>query len=128
MTETDTFYRLKGWRAWHVTIFNNYYAGRYTDYGGRQYAVIASSPEQALQVVVENSDAVLTHMLTIKDNKGKKILPKSKALPITLGALLPDPRPVAISTYKPREFFTPEGKIELMLENGFISGRQMLAN
>lgn len=128
MTETDTFYRLKGWRAWNVIILNNYYDGRYTNYSGRQYVVIASSPEQAVQVVTEYSDLVLAHILTIKNAKGRKILPKSKAVPIIGNRIVSAPQPVDMSTCKPKEFFTPEGKMELMITNGFVSGRQMLAN
>ena len=80
----DTFMSaLKGLKSWQVVIMNNYYRGKYSDYSGRYYYVIASSPEEARQVVLDNADAILQELLAMKSHNGKKILPRSSAIPIT---------------------------------------------
>ena len=47
----DTFMSaLKGLKTWQVVIMNNYYRGKYSDYSGRYYYVLASDPSKALTV------------------------------------------------------------------------------
>ena len=77
----DTFMSaLKGLRSWQVVIMNNFYRGKYSDYSGRYYYVLATSPEEAKQVVLDNADAILQDLLSMKSVNGKKILPRGSAI------------------------------------------------
>jgi hypothetical protein len=40
--EMGTFAALKGLKSWQVVIMNNYYRGKYSDYSGRYYYVLAT--------------------------------------------------------------------------------------
>jgi hypothetical protein len=108
MTESDTFYKLKGWKAWDIIIHNNYYGGKYYEFSGRRYTVVASTAEEAACVVLDNSAEILEDILTKTHYGGKKILSRSKALDIT-SSLLGDAKPSPLVTVKPRLFFTPDG-------------------
>lgn len=77
-----TMSALKGLHVWEVWIKNNYYNGKYPDYTARQYPVLATSADEAKQVVLHNADAILKDLLSKKSGNGKKILPPKSALPI----------------------------------------------
>ena len=62
---------------------NNYYNGKYSNYSGHSYIVIASSAEEARQLVLDNQEWVLKDLMTKKYNSKRKVLSKNLAVPIT---------------------------------------------
>jgi hypothetical protein len=120
----DTFVSaLKGLKSWQVTIFNNYYAGKYSDYRGRYYYVIASSPEEAKQVVLDNADGILQDLLSMKSHNGKKILPRSSAIPITdkrIGEIKDGTEAGRMTTAGFKKMFSPQGPMMVKLSGGAV--------
>ena len=118
-----TFNLLKGLKTWQVVLFNNYYAGKYSDYRGRYYYVLASSPEEARQVVLDNSDAILQDILSMKSQNGKKILPRGTALPITdkrIGEIKDGTEAGRMSTMGFKRMFGPQGPMMVKLSDGAV--------
>jgi hypothetical protein len=118
---------LKGLKSWQVVIRNNYYNGKYSDYSGRYYYVIASSPEEAKEVVLDNADGILQDLLTKKSNKGKKILPRGSAIPITdkqIGDIKDGTVSGRMSTMGFVKLFSPQGPIMVKLAGGQIDDVQ----
>jgi hypothetical protein len=120
----DTFVSaLKGLKSWQVTIFNNYYAGKYSDYRGRYYYVIASSPEEAKQVVLDNADGILQDLLSMKSHNGKKILPRGSAIAITdkrIGDIKDGTEAGRMSTTGFKRMFGPQGPMMVKLSGGAV--------
>lgn len=117
--EMGTFAALKDWQVWDVHVFNNYYRGKYADYGPRLYSVVAGSPEQARQVVIDNADYVLQDLLSRKLQNGKKVLPRGSALPIEekrVGKATPG----SITTVGLKKMLTPDGVQSYKFSNGKI--------
>ena len=122
-----TFNALKGLKSWQVVIRNNYYNGKYTDYSGRYYYVLATSPEEAEQVVLDNADAILQDLLTKKTLTGKKILPRSKAVRITadrIGEIKDGTEAGRMSTMGFKKMFSPQGPMMVKLNNGAVADVQ----
>ena len=117
--EMSTFAALKDWRVWDVRVFNNYYRGKYADYGPRLYSVVASSPEEARQVVINNADYVLQDLLSRKLQNGKKVLPRGSALPIE-EKRVGKADPGTISTMAFKKMLTPDGVQSFKFTNGKI--------
>jgi hypothetical protein len=118
-----TFNVLKGLKTWQVVIFNNYYAGKYSDYRGRFYYVLAHSPEEAKQVVIDNADGILQELLAMRGHNGKKILPSSKAVPITSGRIgkIEDGTVAGrMSTAGFKKMFGPQGPMMVKLSGGNV--------
>lgn len=114
---------LKGLKSWQVVIMNNYYAGKYTDYRGRYYYVIASSADEARQVVINNADAILQDLLSMKTHQGKKILPRSSAIPITdkrIGDIKDGTEAGRMSTTGFKRMFGPQGPMMVKLSGGAV--------
>lgn len=126
--EFGTFSALKDWQVWEVPIWNNYYRGKYADYSPRNYPVIASSPEEAKEVVLANADAILQQILKLKLHNGKRVLPPRSALPITADRLGPIKDGTEVgrrTTGRPTPMFTPDGVKNVMLTTGrIISGEE----
>jgi len=122
--EEDAFVSaLKGLKTWQVVIFNNYYAGKYTDYRGRYYYVLASSEDEARQVVLSNADGILHDILSMKSHNGKKILPRSTAVPITdkrIGKIEDGTVAGRMSTAGYKKMFGPEGVMMVKLSAGEV--------
>jgi len=120
----DTFMSaLKGLKSWQVVIMNNYYRGKYSDYSGRYYYVLASSPEEAKQVVLDNADAILQDLLSMKSVNGKKILPRSSAIPITdkrIGEIKDGTEAGRMSTAGFKRMFGPQGPMMVKLSGGAV--------
>lgn len=116
-----TYRGLKGLDLYTVYIKNNYYNGKYPDYTSRPYMVVASSEEEAKQVVLNNADAILKDLLSKKLPGGKRVLPPRSALPITadeIGRVEQNGR--GLTTFKPKTFFTPDGPQSFSVEGGKI--------
>lgn len=120
-----TFNRLKGLKSWQVVIKNNYYNGKYPDYRGREYTVLATSPEEAKQVVLDNADAILQDLLSKKYQSGKKILPRGSALPVTEKHIgqVKDGSGVGglkVTTLGFKKLFGPNGPMMVKLDGGEV--------
>lgn len=74
---------LKGLKVWEVGIKNNYFNGQYPTYTARSYPVIAASSEEAKQIVLQNSDAILKELANKKFRNRRRLLPKKSTIPIT---------------------------------------------
>jgi len=120
----DTFMSaLKGLKTWQVVIMNNYYRGKYSDYSGRYYYVLASSPEEARQVVLDNADAILQDLLSMKSVNGKKILPRGSAIAITdkrIGEIKDGTEAGRMSTAGFKRMFGPQGPMMVKLSGGAV--------
>lgn len=122
-----TFNALKGLKSWQVVIMNNYYRGKYPDYSGRYYYVLATSPEQARQVVLDNADAILQELLAMKSVNGRKILPRGSALRITadrIGEIRDGTEAGRMTTAGFKKMFGPQGPMMVKLNNGAIADVQ----
>lgn len=117
--EMATFSALKDWRVWDVHVFNNYYRGKYADYGPRLYSVVASSPEEAREVVINNADYVLQDLLSRKLQNGKKVLPRGSALPIE-DKRVGKAQPGTITTMGLKKMLSPDGVQSFKFTNGKI--------
>lgn len=120
-----TFNRLKGLKSWQVVIKNNYYNGKYPDYQGREYTVLATSPEEAKQVVLDNADAILQDLLSKKYQSGKKILPRGSALPVTekhIGQIKDGSGAggLKVTTLGFKKLFGPNGPMMVKLDGGEV--------
>lgn len=108
-----------GERVWHVAILNNYYNGKYADYSARYYPVLASSPEEAKQVVLDNAEFVLRHLLSQKLTSGRRVLPPSSALDITskrIGNVKEGTR----TSLGPVKMLSPRGLVSVKLKDGLV--------
>lgn len=122
-----TFNTLKGLKTWQVVIMNNYYRGKYADYSGRYYYVLASSPEEAEKVVLKNADAILQDLLSMKSVNGRKILPRGSALRITadrIGEIRDGTEHGRMSTAGFKKMYSPQGPMMVKLTNGAIADVQ----
>jgi len=117
--EMGTFAALKDWQVWDVTVMNNYYRGKYADYGARHYSVVAGSAEEARQVVLNNPDYVLQDLLSRKLQSGKKVLPRGSALPVE-EKRVGDAKPGSITTMGLKKMLTPDGVQSFKFTNGKI--------
>jgi len=125
--EMGTFAALKGLKTWQVVIMNNYYRGKYSDYSGRYYYVLASSPEEAKQVVLDNADAILQELLAMKSQNGKKILPRGTAVRITperINGIKDGTEAGRMSTAGFKKMFGPEGPMMVKLSSGAVVDMQ----
>jgi hypothetical protein len=114
---------LKGLKTWQVVIMNNYYRGKYSDYSGKYYTVLASSPEEAKKVVLDNADAILQELLASKSLNGKKHLPRSTALPITadrIGKAEDGTVVHQLTTAGFKKLLSPYGPMNVKLDRGAI--------
>jgi hypothetical protein len=110
-------------RAYDVYIFNNYYDGKYADYSAKRYIVLASSPEEAKQVVLNNADAILKSFLTKKLTSGRNILSPKHALPITtnqIGKIDDSSKKSRATTYGYVRVFSPNGPVMVKLKDGVV--------
>jgi hypothetical protein len=122
-----TFNVLKGLKSYQVVIMNNYYRGKYSDYSGRYYYVLATSPEEAKQVVLDNADAILQDLLAMKAHNGRRILPRSSAVPITpdrIGKIEDGTVAGRMSTTSYKKMYSPNGPMMVKLSNGAIEDVQ----
>lgn len=122
-----TFNALKGLKSWQVVIMNNYYRGKYPDYSGRYYYVLATSPEEAEQVVLNNADAILQELLAMKSVNGRKILPRNSAIRITadrIGEIRDGTQAGRMTTAGFKRMFSPQGPVMVKLANGAIADVQ----
>jgi hypothetical protein len=122
-----TFAALKGLKTWQVVIFNNYYAGKYSDYRGRYYYVLATSPQEAKQVVLDNADGILQELLAMKSHNGKKILPRGSAVRITsdrIGKIEDGTVAGRMSTAGFKKMFGPQGPVMVKLSGGAVVDMQ----
>jgi len=114
-------------KTWQVVIFNNYYAGKYSDYRGRYYYVLARNADEAKQVVLDNADGILQDILSMKSHNGKRILPPSKAVPITSGRIgkIEDGTVAGrMSTAGYKKMFGPQGLMMVKLSGGAVQDIQ----
>lgn len=110
-------------KTWQVVIMNNYYRGKYSDYSGRYYYVLASSPEEAKQVVMDNADGILQDLLSMKSHNGKKILPRGSAVRITpdrIGKIEDGTVAGRMSTSGYKKMFSPQGLVMAKLSGGDV--------
>lgn len=117
--EMGTFAALKDWQVWDVHVFNNFYRGKYADYGPRLYSVVAGSPDEARQVIINNPDYVLQDLLSRKLQNGKKVLPRGSALPIE-DKRVGKAQPGTITTMALKKMLTPDGVQSFKFSNGKI--------
>jgi len=110
---------LKGLQEWNVTIMNNFYSGKYPDYSARHYSVVAGSPEEARQVVLNNADYVLKDLLSRKLQSGKRVLPAQSALPIE-DKRVGSAKPGSLTTMGFKKMLTPDGVKSLKFAGGKI--------
>jgi hypothetical protein len=122
-----TFNALKGLKSWQVVIMNNYYRGKYSDYSGRYFYVLATSPEEAKQVVLDNADAILKDLLAMKAHNGRSILPRNHAVRITadrIGRIEDGTEHGRLSTSGFKKMYSPQGVMMVKLNNGAIEDVQ----
>jgi len=122
-TPETTVSALRGYKTWQVWIKNNYYNGKYPDYSGRPYRVIAGSADEARQVVLDNADRVLKDLLSKKFPSGKRVLPPKSALPIEakhIGAVDDGTMKGQVTTSRPITMLSPQGPMTVMLDAGNI--------
>jgi hypothetical protein len=120
-------YKLKSLKSYQVVIMNNYYRGKYPDYSGRYYYVLARSPEEAKQVVLDNADAILQDLLSMKAHNGRKILPRNSAVRITadrIGDVRDGTEHGRMSTAGFKRMFGPDGVMMVKLSNGAVADVQ----
>jgi hypothetical protein len=127
--EEDAFMsKLQGLKTWQVVIMNNYYRGKYPEYSGKYYTVLASSPEEAKKVVLDNADAILQELLASKNRlNGKKNLPRSTALPITanrIGKIADGTVVSQLTTAGYKKMFGPQGPMMVKLSGGAVQDIQ----
>ncbi len=126
--EEDAFVsKLGGLKSWQVVIRNNYYNGKYSDYSGRYFYVLATSAEEAKQVVLDNADDILQDLLALKSHNGKKILPRGSAVRITpdrIGKIEDGTVAGRMSTTSYRKMYSPQGVMMVKLTIGAISDVQ----
>ncbi len=114
---------LRGLKSWQVIIMNNYYRGKYSDYSGRQFYVLATSPEEAKEVVLDNADDILKDLLAMKGHNGKKILPRGSAVRITpdrIGNIEDGTVAGRLSTAGFKKMYSPQGVMSVKLSGGAI--------
>jgi hypothetical protein len=99
---------------------NNYYDGRYANFSGRPYYVIAGSAEEAKQTVLDNADHILKDILLKKLPSGRKVLPKMYAMAIVDSNIRKIDNESALTTWKPRPFVTPDGVMMIHVKSGKI--------
>lgn len=110
-------------QVWEVTIWNNYYRNKYADWSPRPYPVLATSADEAKQVVLQHADEILKDLLSKKLQNGKRVLPPRSALPITdklIGRVEDGTVKGKRSTYKPLKYISPNGWMEVTLKDGHI--------
>jgi len=118
--EEDAFVdQLSGLQQWDVMVMNNFYGGKYPDYSARYYSVVASSPEEARQVVVDNADYVLQDLLSRKLQNGKKVLPRGSALPIE-DKRVGKAKPGSLTTVGFKKMLSPDGVKSFKFASGKI--------
>jgi hypothetical protein len=110
------------WQEWNVMIMNNFYSGKYPDYSARYYSVVASSPEEAREVVLSNTERVLKDLLARKTRDGKRVLPPKSALPVEDKRVGGPERikPGSVTTMGFKEMLTPNGPMMLKFASGKI--------
>jgi len=114
---------LKGLKTWQVVIMNNYYRGKYSDYSGRYYYVLATSKDEARQVVLDNADDILKDLLSMKSVNGKKILPRGSAIAITdkrIGDIKDGTEAGRMTTAGYKKMFGPQGPMMVKLSGGAV--------
>ena len=114
---------LRGLSVWDVTIRNNYYNGRYPTYSGRCYPVIATSAEEATQVVLHHADAILKDLKSKRFHNGRLILPTKTAVPITKTHVVTRGKSTntsKLSTHNFISLFSLDGVCIVKLNNGNI--------
>jgi len=114
------FSKIQGLAVWDVVIKNNYYNGKYPDYSGREYRVLASNAEEARKVVLDNADAILKDLLSKKLQSGKKLLPRGAARPIKASEIGEIKQRSQISTTGFITLFSPTGPKSVKLRDGMI--------
>ena len=98
--------------VWTVWILNNYYAGKFYEWGARPFHVLATSEEEAKQVVLDNREDILD-ILKQKRISGRKLLSKKYTLPIEkLGKVT---KGTLTATSKKIDFFSPNGIIKAQI-------------
>lgn len=106
--------------AYGVLILNNYKDRRYgSQYGAREFIVLASSAQQAQQVVIDNAEAILAKLIKTKDYEGRCILSASHAVPI-IPSRVRTAKLIEIWTSIEKEWFTPYGPMLAQLGGGRI--------
>ena len=116
---------LRGYKTWQVWIKNNYYNGKYADYSARPYTVIASSADEAKQVVLDNADYILKALMSKKLPNGRRVLPPRSALPITdqeIGRIEDGTVKGKVTTMgdKLSTYMSPQGPMKVKLDGGKI--------
>jgi len=122
-TKQGTLATLKGLKVWEVNIGNNYGGGKYADWGFRPYPVLATSAEEAKQVVLDNADAILKDLLSKKLHNGKRLLPPRSALPVVdkhIGRVEDGTVKGRRSTFDFNTYFSPQGPMNVKLKDGNI--------
>jgi hypothetical protein len=122
-TKQGTLAALKGLKVWEVNIGNNYGGGKYADWGFRPYPVLATSAEEAKQVVLDNADAILKDLLSKKFSNGKRVLPPRSALPVVdkhIGRVEDGTVKGRRSTFDFKTYFSPQGPMNVKLKDGNI--------
>jgi hypothetical protein len=89
--------------------------------------VLATSPEEAKQVVIDNADGILQELLAMKSHNGKKILPRSSAVRITperIGKIADGTVAGRMSTAGYKKMFGPQGPVMVKLSGGAVVDMQ----
>ena len=128
MSPLATVAALRGYSLWSVAIGNNYYNGRYADYGFKSYPVIASSAEEAKSTVLRYADEILEDLLSKRYSEKRRMLPPRSALRITQNRLGRAEKKILLSTAADRwkRVISPEGWVEVQLKQGEITDWRQL--
>ena len=119
-----SFAGLKDWQEWNVKIRNNFYTGKYATDSIRLYSVVANSPEEARQLVLDNAEYVLSDLLSKRLHSGKRLLPPNSARPLDEKNVLDKAVPGSLTTVGFKKMLTPNGPMMLKFSNGKIVDSQ----
>jgi len=114
---------IRGYSLWDVYIGNNYFTGRYTNYGFRSFPVLASSETQARNTVLKYRDSVLEQLKQQRYNEKRRLLPLRTALAITeqrLGTVRQGSVIRSTATGQWRTILSPEGWVDVQLKHNCI--------
>ena len=106
-------------KQWLVAIGNNYYNGKYADYGYRYFPVLARTADEARQVAIDNGDFILQRLLAKKLPSGRRVLPPNSARPITaksIGRI----KPGTVMSDEFRPYASPHGIVNAIVQGDVV--------
>ena len=107
------------YELFEVYVCNNYYDGRFHEWGIRPFPVLATNESEAKQVVIDNADSILEILKKKRMHNGRLLVSKKYAINICekhLGRVKKSSR----TTNSLTEFFSPQGIMKVKVIEGQI--------